>query len=166
MEKNKKIKIDQALNFLEELSWLLENKRSISLKELPVFLREIIAQESHNNLWPKSHDKSIKNNKHYLVGVLPELFQDFELFKSTSELLDFAESALNIKISRASKRSRNEYIGWIICEITLLNDNQLLSLVEALKNIVGSEFKMKKIKEAKKQPNFSWNEAIIKISNL
>lgn len=168
MEKNRKQKINQAINFIEELSWLLENKKNISLKELQIMLREVAEYEFENSpkFWRKSQSNSVKTNKHYLIGVLPELFQDTELFKGTSELIDFAESALNIKLNRASKRSRIEYIGLIICEITLLNDYQFLSLVEALKIIIGSESKMKKIKEAKKQPNFSWNEAIIKISKM
>jgi len=165
MEKNKKNKVNQAINFIEELSWLIERK-NISLKEIPIILRENFKEDlpDQMNLFRNSIKKS--TNRHFLVGVLPELFQDNEMFKNTSELLDFAESVLKISISRASKRSRNEYIGWIICEVTKLNDEQLFVLVDALSNIMGNETKLKQIKEAKKQPNFSWNDTILKLSKL
>ena len=165
MDKNELNKIYQSINFIEELSWLIDGKKNISLKELSFLLREIVENNSPytNN---KVNKKNVSRpNKHFLIGVLPELFQDSELFKSTSELLDFAESVLEIKpISRASKRSRMEYIGYIICEITYLKESQLKNLVNALENIVGNDIKLRQMKDAKKQPNFSWNETILKLS--
>jgi len=165
MDKNKKNKINQAINFIEELSWLLDNKKNLSLKDSVILLKELINNENSNQLGLFS-DNIRRSNKHVLVGILPELFQDEELFKSTSEMLDFAESVLKLKVSRASKRSRNEYIGWIVCELSNLNDNQMISFVDSLEEIAGNEFKLKQIKEAKKQPNFSWNETISKLGKL
>ncbi|SRR5690554_368674 len=165
MDKNKKNKINQAINFIEELSWLLDNKKNLSLKDSVILLKELINNENSNQLGLFS-DNIRRSNKRVLVGILPELFQDEELFKSTSEMLDFAESVLKLKVSRASKRSRNEYIGWIVCELSNLNDNQMISFVDSLEEIAGNEFKLKQIKEAKKQPNFSWNETISKLGKL
>jgi hypothetical protein len=165
MDKNKKNKINQAINFIEELSWLLDNKKNLSLKDSVILLKELIDNENFNQLGLFS-DNIRRSNKRVLVGILPELFQDEELFKSTSEMLDFAESVLKLKVSRASKRSRNEYIGWIVCELSNLNDNQMISFVDSLEEIAGNEFKLKQIKEAKKQPNFSWNETISKLGKL
>lgn len=165
MEKIKKNKINQAINFIEELSWLLESKKNISLKDSVSIFKELIEGESSNQL-NIFVSKAKKSRKRTLVGVLPELFQDEELFKSTSEMLDFAENFLNIKISRAAKRSRTEYIGWIVCELSNLNENQMNIFVDALEDIVGNESKIKQIKEAKKQPNFSWNETISKLGKL
>ena len=161
MEKNKKIKIYEAANFLEELSWLLEKKRNVSLKEISLYIRDISdTYDSPINISTKD------NNKHsrYLVGVLPSLFLDEELFKSRDEIIDFAETVLNLPISRASKRSRTEYIGWVVCEVAKLNDNRLTDLVSALENIVGDDYKIKEMKRAKKEPNFSWNDTIKKLS--
>lgn len=165
MDKNKKNKINHAINFIEELSWLLDNKKNLSLKDSVILLKELIDNENSNQLGLFS-DNIRRSNKRVLVGILPELFQDEELFKSTSEMLDFAESVLKLKVSRASKRSRNEYIGWIVCELSNLNDNQMISFVDSLEEIAGNEFKLKQIKEAKKQPNFSWNETISKLGKL
>jgi len=165
MDKNKKNKINQAINFIEELSWLLDSKKNLSLKDSVGLLKELVENEPANQLGLFSN-KVRRSNKRVLVGVLPELLQDEELFKSTSEMLDFAESVLKLKISRASKRSRNEYIGWIVCELSNLNDSQMVSFVDSLEEIAGNEIKLKQIKDAKKQPNFSWNETISKLGKL
>jgi hypothetical protein len=166
MEKSKINKLKQTINLIEELSWLLEGKRDLSLKESSKLLNELIFErtEKGNNRLNLS-DKG-KDNRYALVGCLPELFQDVDLFKTTSELLEFAETVLNIRVSRAAKRSRNEYIGYIVCEVTKLQDDQLGPLVESLENIVGDEIKLKQVKAAKMQPNFTWNETIKSIGSL
>lgn len=165
IDKNKKNKIFQAVNFIEELAWLLDRKKNISLQEIANMLRE--ESSIYENIINISYSTTLKsNNKDYLVGILPSLFMDEELFKSIDDLLDFAESVLHLSISRASKRSRIEYIGWIVCETTKLNNSQLSELVRNLGIIMASDVKLKQIKEAKKQPNFSWNETIAKIGKL
>lgn len=157
--KTSKNKIAQIANFLEELSWVLESPNSPSLKDISETLREL--KENDNTI-----NVNIVNNKgrDYLVGILPKLLQNNKLFKSNSEMLDFAEDVLKLTPSRASKRSRIEYIGWIVCEVANSNNSKLNSLYEYLDKIVGDENKIKKIREAKKLPNFSWNEAIRNIS--
>lgn len=170
MEKSKLNKIIQTINFLEEFAWLLENKKNISLKESSKLLNELIDENlnSNNNFINKQINFSSSNrkNKQILIGCLPELLKNTELFGKTSELLDFAESVLKIKISRSAKRSRNEYIGFIICELSDSNDSELNSFVYAIENIVGNENKLNQIKVAKKQPNFTWNETIKIIGDL
>ena len=153
------MKINDVANFIEELSWLLDKKKNISLKEVSSYLRDL---NDYNSSFPKLR-KNENSHSRFLVGVLPSLFLDEELFKSRDEILDFAETVLNLSISKASKRSRTEYIGWIVCEVAKMNDTKLENLVEALENIVGDDFKMKEMKKAKKEPNFSWNDTIIKL---
>ncbi len=163
LDQNKKKKISQAINLLEELAWILDSKKNIDLKEIPTLLRGLI--EKDKNIIIQKY-ASPNSNKNYLVGILPNLFQDEELFKTNSELLEFAENVLNLKISKEAKRSRVEYIGLIVCEVTKLNDSNLTNLVEALGEITGSTEKLRLIKEAKKQPNFTWNDAIQKLSTI
>lgn len=158
--KTNKNKILQAANLIEELSWLLEANKGISLKDVS----EIIRQQNNSN---SSISQNVVSkythsnpNKQFLVGALPSLLQDNSLFKSNSEMLDFTEEVLNLKPSRAAKRSRNEYIGWIVCEVSNMNDSNLESLVKSLSSIVGDEIKIKRMKAAKKEPNFSWNTTI------
>lgn len=162
MDKSKKNKLNQAINFIEELSWLLETKRNLSFREIPSILREYIESENNEEIDTRSKKKNSLNSK-FLVGELPSLFLDEDLFQSREDILDFAETVLKLPVSRAGKRSRTEYIGWIVCEVTKLNDKQLSELVNALDIITGNDLKLKQIKEAKKMPNFSWNDAISKI---
>ena len=48
MEKNKRNKINQAINFIEELSWLLDNKKNLPLKDSVVLLKELLEKDSDN----------------------------------------------------------------------------------------------------------------------
>ena len=162
--KNNKNQIIQAANLIEELSWLLESNKNVSLKNIAQIIRE--QSNSSTTLSNKAVSKYTHSNpnKQFLVGALPSLLQDNSLFKSNSEMLDFAEDVLRLSPSRAAKRSRTEYIGWIVCEVSNFNDSDLESLVENLSAIVGDEIKIKKMKAAKKEPNFSWNTTIQKLS--
>lgn len=164
IDQNKRKKITQAINFVEELSWLLDSKKSIDLKEIPSLLRNLL----DNNSSVSATDKfsSPNPNKNYLIGILPNLFQDNDLFKTNIDLADFAETILKIPVNRAEKRSRYELIGLIVCEVTNLNESDLTNLVDALSKIAGSNEKLKQIKEAKKKANFSWNDAIKTLSAM
>lgn len=159
MDKNKRNKINDVANFIEELSWLLDKKKNLSLKEVSSYIRDL---NDNSNSFPKLR-KDENRHSRFLVGILPSLFLDEELFKSRDEILDFAEMVLELPISRAGKRSRTEYIGWIVCEVAKMNDIKLENLVGDLGNIIGDDFKMKEMKRAKKEPNFSWNDTIIKL---
>ncbi|MEZ4853660.1 hypothetical protein [Flavobacterium sp.] len=156
MDKNKLI---QTANFIEELSWLLESGKNISLKEISILIRNLSNERNivfHNKL-----DFAINNEgKTYLVGVLPKILQDTELFKSNSEMLDFAEEVLLLKPSRAAKRSRIEYIGWIVCEVSNTNNENLDTLYKYLKEIFSDDVRIAKIKKAKKEVGFTWNKII------
>ncbi len=164
IDQSKRKKITQAINFVEELSWLLDSKKSVDFKEIPSLLRNLL--ESNSPIAVNEKYSSPNPNKNYLIGVLPNLFQDTDLFKTNIDLADFAETILKISVSRAEKRSKYELIGLIVCEVTNLNETNLTSLVEALSNISGSNEKLKQIKEAKKKANFSWNEAIKTLSAI
>lgn len=159
---NKKHQINNAINFLEELSWLLDTKKISTLQILPELLRERV--NSDINI-VAGNFVSPNPNKHFLVGVLPSLFQDRELFPTNEDIAEFARSALNLTVSRFEKRSKYELIGLIICETNELSDGQLTDLVSALATITGSRERLNSIIEARKRGSFSWNEAIKKIAN-
>ncbi|WP_277015646.1 hypothetical protein [Flavobacterium lindanitolerans] len=161
MDKNSERKINQAINLIEELSWLL-NSKTVKLKEIPELLRNSLLHENNTTV-PKKYN-SINPNKNFLIGILPNLFQDPDLFKTNSDLIEFASFVLNISISRAEKRSRYELIGLIVCEVRNLNDYNLNVLVEALATLTNNEDKLKKLKENRKSANFSWNAAIIELN--
>lgn len=164
LDKNKRIKVNQTINFIEELSWLLDSRKSFDLKELPLLLRSIIDSELDESVSQKY--SSDNQNKNILVGILPNLFLDLELFKSNSDLSEFSEAVLKITIPRFEKRSRYEIIGLIVCAVPKLDDSELSKLVAALTVIGGNKEKLKQVKADKKKADFSWNETIQKLNNL
>ena len=96
-------KVNYAIDFIEELSWLLESKKNLKLNEIPTILRSKLLTLSNVT---KSADKYVSPNPniHYLIGVLPRLFQDPNLFSKNEEIAEFAIAVLGIQISRVEKR--------------------------------------------------------------
>lgn len=157
-------KIKYAIDLIEELSWLLDSKKNLKLSEIPTLLRnKLDSQERVSG----SADKYISPNPniHYLIGILPRLFQDTKLFSSNEEIADFAKEVLKINISRVEKRSKYELIGLIICETDMLDDKKLDNLVKSLGIITGSRDKIKSLANEKSSIGFSWNETIRKLAN-
>ena len=154
-------KVNYAIDFIEELSWLLESKKNLKLNEIPTILRSKLLTLSNVT---KSADKYVSPNPniHYLIGVLPRLFQDPNLFSKNAE---FAIEVLGIQISRVEKRSKYELIGLIVCEANTLNDKKLENLVNSLANITGSSEKINLMAKEKSLVGFSWNETIRKLAS-
>ena len=164
LDSNKKRKINQAINFLEEISWILDSKKIVDLKEAPSLLRNLLESGQSSSL----NDSSASNdsNKSYLVGTLPSLFLDTEIFKTNFDLADFAKDILNMPVSRPEKRSKYELIGLIICEVANLNESSLTSLTQALSKLTDNGDRIKLIRDAKKSADFSWNDTIKFLSTL
>lgn len=161
--KNNRITIKKAVGFLEELSWMLDPKKGIDLKKVVSVLKDTIDEQDSIVSFAKEY-KSPNPNKHFLIGVLPRLFQDTRLFPVNESIATFAEEILKINISRYEKRSKYELIGLIVCETESLSDENLSNLVVALSQITGSEEKLEKFREERKSINFSWNETIQKLT--
>jgi hypothetical protein len=153
-----KNKLMQTANFLEEFAWFLKSKRNVDLEESANILRDFSL--NHNSNIEQSPTDSKVND---LVGVLPFLFQDKELFQYNKDIIEFAENLFNIRITRPNKRTRYELIGLIVTEVTKLNNNKLKKLIESISLITSDIDKLTEIKNAKKEINFNWNNAI---SNL
>lgn len=156
-------KVKHAIDFIEELSWLLESKKKLKLNEIPNILRSrLLTQESVIG----ATDKYISPNPniHYLIGILPRLFQDSKLFSRNEEIAEFANEVLGIDIPRVEKRSKYELIGLIVCRTDELDDNKLDTLVESLSVITGSSEKISMIVKEKSTIGFSWNETIRKLA--
>lgn len=157
-------KVKYAIDFLEELSWLLEAKKNLKLSEIPELLRSKLSSPEKTS---GSTDKYISPNPniHYLIGILPRLFQDTKLFAQNEEIADFAREVLHIDISRVEKRSKYELIGLIVCATDELNDKKLEDLVNSLAVITGSADKINTLAKEKSSIGFSWNETIRKLAN-
>ena len=157
MKKINKNKQKRLQNFMQELSWVFDSFKDVNFKDAYDFFKQQELNRTENEL---------SDDTQYLVGVLPKLFQDTDLFPKKEDLIDFSETVLNLPLSRAAKRSKIEYIGMIVCEISNANNSQLDRLVKALEKIIDNESQMQVIKKARKEANFSWNETIEKLGNL
>lgn len=153
--KKKVTDINDFINILEEVSWILDSK-SINMSEMIKKLRKNADGQS---------DVDKKMSVNHLVGILPRLFMDKEIFVKNDDLLDFAEQILKLKAKRSGNRSRTESIGWIVCELSMSDDGIRQDLIEALDELVGSDEKKNKLKRRRMLPNFSWNEAIAKLND-
>lgn len=156
MKQNNKQK--RILNFIQELSWVTENYKDIALKDIYKQL-----QDSGDN---GTTAGKLKADTKYLVGVLPTIFQDVELFPKKEDILEFAKQELGIELNIQARRSKIEYIGSILCKVSNENSGKLQQLVETLDMLLNNESKMAELKRHRQEPNFSWNETIAKLRNF
>jgi hypothetical protein len=166
--KNKTVKDDTkvkyAIDFIEELSWLLDSKQKLKLSEIPSILRGQL-QTSKSITGAANSYESPNPNIHYLIGVLPRLFQDKKLFPKNEDIASFANDVLGVDVSRVEKRSKYELIGMVVCECNQLDDSQLEEMVGALAMVTGNSEKINRFAEEKKMNSFSWNETIRKLAD-
>ena len=161
MKTNSYSKEQKILKFVQELGWLLDSHKDISFKDVSVLLENRSSQ--NNNA--KKH--SLSSDTRFLVGVLPQIFQDEELCPKKEDILDFANQVLGICLNIQSRRSRIEYIGTILCMVSTTSSENRSQLVEALDILLENDSTMREIKRRKKEePNFSWNEAILKLGKI
>ncbi|WP_111900153.1 hypothetical protein [Aeromonas veronii] len=154
---------------LEKLMWTLRDLNPNVLKDAVNVINDTIKYDSDRFNSGEKIDAignkviSRKNpNKGVLIGVLPRLLQNKDLFPQNEDIYDFARAALNLNISRYEKRSRYELIGMLICTINELDEDDLSYLVTALDKIIDDGEELNKVVIDKKNNSFSWNEAIQK----
>ena len=155
--------IDKFLNFVEELSWLLDNYKGLKIEDTISQIKDII-NDSETSLL---HDDMINindNGTRALVGIFPELFQNKLLFPTNRSIIEFANEVLMMKINPSKNRSKIEIIGEIVCTTYSLSEKEIEKVVNALKKIVDNESIVKSVKNMKKDTSFSWNEIIQKLA--
>jgi hypothetical protein len=158
----------QAADALEELLWLLSSKRQLNLKVIPEILRKAVFESVEvDELRGLAGNYVAPNpNKHFLIGVLPRLFQDTVLFPTNEDIAEFARTVLELNLSNVGKRSKYELIGVIVCRTNDFDEKKLSHLVGALQEMIGNEEKLKQIADARKTEGLSWNEAIQRIGSM
>lgn len=89
----------------------------------------------------KKSKKIPKNEILNLIGSLPFVLLDKKIFPDNKTLVMFAEKNLNIKVTSAPSRGRNEIIGTIIAKISEKNKKDILDFSTALNKILGKQEK-------------------------
>ena len=144
---------------LDDLVWTIQKVNIEQLKDAAEALRSTLQREMPSSSVARSY-KSSNPNKHFLIGVLPRLFQDKELFPQNEDIAEFAGTALRLEMSRTEKRSRYEIIGKVVCETDALDDTSLSMLVQALEKLVEDKDKLAQMVAKKRAGSFSWNETL------
>lgn len=164
MQMNKRLSakdIKQLMIFLEEFSW-------ISKKFSRSNFLEIIESIPSGNSFESSMS-SQDEMKGFLAGYLPKVLLDKELFLKNKDIDDFAKS-LGITINRPEKRSREEMIGIIVCEVhenQSIEINSAYNIVNSMSNdpVVLSKIKERKVRSASNNEAYDWNDVIKEMFN-
>ena len=154
----------KAKRLLEELTWFLSNYGVSDIKKA-IGAIDKLSGEAELDFKSIKQYESPNPNKHFLTGVLPNLFTDTSIFASNEDIAKFSEQVLKLSIPRADKKSKFELIGRVVCEINMLNDSDLQKLGDALIKLLGSELAKEKIRLNKKDDTFSWNLVIQELVN-
>ncbi len=149
----------EILGFIEDLCWLLDSKRNMNFSDVAKIVDDMKKEE-------QIHKKENVNQlSEDIIGILPRLLVDTTLFGSNRMLNQFADEILGIEIKNWEKRSRNEMIGVIICEIQGSESKKRGVSLYLLENILEKKdeiSKLQKKNEAEKNP-FRWNDVIHQI---
>lgn len=154
---------EKIRHFLEELSWLLSTYQNLDFRALPDLVR-VTEHESRPDVSGISGYISKNPNIHFLVGALPQLFDDTSIFSTNEDIASFAQEILGLRVPRWKKKSKYEIIGHVLCNVYKLNDRRLSMLVTALTKLVSGDTKAKQIVRAKKDQKSNWNEIIRRLS--
>jgi hypothetical protein len=142
--------------FIEELSWLLTNFEDLDFRALASFAAEGTASKQT----PATSAKNRRNETITLLGRLPALFMDEDLFPTNEDIAEFAKHALAIDMRRWQKKSKHELIGQIVCNANLLDTHRLKQLVAAVGNLQDGKSQTRSLVQSQRRSGVSWNEVI------
>lgn len=147
--------------FVEELSWLLSTFEDLDYRALGNFATD--------SMMPKqSAGSSAKNRKSEqiaLLGQLPSLFMDEDLFPGNEDIAEFANFGLGIDIPRWHKKSKYELIGHVVCNANFLDSRRLKQLVAAVGKLQDSKSHTRSLVQSQRRSGLSWNEVIQNMLN-
>lgn len=143
--------------FVEELSWLLSSFDDLDYRALSNFATEMGPVKTPT----PSSARGRRNETIILLGRLPALFLDEDLFPSNEDIAEFANQALRIDIPRWHKKSKYELIGHVVCNANFLDSVHLNKLVSAVSNLQDSKSgQTRDIVQNQRKLGLSWNEVI------
>ncbi|MBN3255325.1 hypothetical protein H5A33_11890 [Pectobacterium brasiliense] len=156
--------LKQLVNFLEEFSWISKKFSRSNFIDVVEQAYDKIRDLNEININPKKDDM-----KGFLVGYLPRILLDKELFLKNKDIDDFART-LGIEISRPEKRSREEMIGIIVCDVHDKSISELEKAYDVIDSMSSNPLILNKIKEKKTLSNsqneaYDWNDVIKDIFN-
>lgn len=143
--------------FVEELSWLLSSYSDLDFRSLGQLSSELINSTRSRNFLVHSEGRPAVR---MLVGVLPNVLVDEQLFPTNEDIAEFAQSTLEMAIPRWSKKSRYELIGHVVCHTGQAPPWKLDALLTALDGIVDEKGTARALVQKQRKSGASWNEVI------
>lgn len=153
----------ELARFIEELSWLLKSFDSLDFAALGKFSQEMSFFLSNSERLSRRNPRDRKTT--VLVGVLPNFLMDAELFPSNEGIVEFAEAALGLSISRWQKKSKYEIIGQVVCSANDASPNRVQRLSELIEEMQDKKTSIRKRIEENRSLGHSWSEVIGKLYN-
>jgi hypothetical protein len=151
----------RALDLLQELVWAIGARQPDELVSGIKYLKRMAKQQS---LSSTKSSRDTKKNVKALVGVMPLLLADGELFPSNEDISKFAVEALGIEIARWEKRSRYEMIGMLVMETIKLGESDLKGVTRFVSSLGANGKVLDSVKRRSRETGFTWNETIRSLS--
>lgn len=151
----------KALDLLQELVWAIGSRQPDDLVSGVKYLKRMARQQS----LPAKAARDSKKNVKSLVGAMPLLLADADLFPSNEDIAKFAVEALGIEIARWDKRSRYEMIGMLVMETIKLGEAELRGVTRLVSSLGASGKVLDSVKKRAREVGFSWNETIRSLSS-
>ena len=152
----------KTLDLLQEILWAIQSRPSEDVKAGLKFLEDSVSMASVSKTTRKAKEREHLQS---LVGSMPLILADLELFPSNEHIAKFAREALGIQISRWEKRSRYEMIGMLVMETIGLSETRVKDLSVFLLDMSIGGKRLAIIKKQAHSVGFSWNEAIRALSS-
>lgn len=152
----------KTLDLVQELVWAIRSRPPDELAAGVKHLKKVARDQSL--LVSAKSTRDARRNAKALVGAMPLLLSDMDLFPSNEDIAKFALEALMIEIPRWEKRSRYEMIGMLVMETIKLGDSELRAVARFVSSLGGGGRALDSFKKKSRQTGFSWNEAIRSLS--
>jgi hypothetical protein len=143
--------------FVEELSWLLSSYADLDFRSLGLLSAELVDVNRNRNFLAHSGRRPTVR---MLVGILPSVLIDEKLFATNEDIVEFAQSTLEMSIPRWGKKSRYELIGHVVCHTDQAPPGKLDALLAALDRLADEKGTARALVEKQRQSGASWNEVI------
>lgn len=143
--------------FVEELSWLLSSYSDLDFRSLGQLSSELVETNRSRNLLAHSDRRP---SVRMLVGILPSVLVDEKLFPTNEDIVEFAQTTLEMSIPRWGKKSRYELIGHVVCHTDQAPASNLESLLTALDRLADEKGTTRALVEKQRKSGASWNEVI------
>lgn len=159
--KNQKKKSEphDLARFIEEFSWFLKSFEDIDLNALSGFARSTQSQSLARGRKASAIDETTSN----LVGFLPRFFTDSKLFPANEDIVEFAQAALGIPLTRWHKKSKYEIIGQIVCHTNEASPNKISRLSELIDEMRDEKKNIRMEIESNRSSGQSWSEVISRL---